>query len=195
MIQKIHQNPTALRIVQPKPDTGTGSVNLVLTLGLVASLLLTVPARAATDMDAQAGFAQAKAKQHEPDADHSGHDPQGNRTKGFHGVFYGYLPCNDCIGIKHTLSLKHNNNYLLVTQIVKEASREHYEKGKYTWDDKTRQVILTPNQENAPLRQYRIKDAGTLIQLDTSGNVITQDADRYILQRSDLAQTREVHMH
>ncbi|MGI9213523.1 MAG: copper resistance protein NlpE [Methylococcaceae bacterium] len=162
---------------------------------LIAGVMLSCPLQAATDTQAQEGFAQARARNREPDQDHGGHNMQTKPGAGFHGIFYGYLPCTECIGIKHTLSLKHNNNYLLVTQEVREASRELYEKGKYIWDDKTSQLTLTPNKEDQPTRRYRIKDEGTLIQLDSGGNVITKDADRYILQRSDMAQTREVHMH
>ena len=155
-----------------------------------------VPLQAATDTQAQEGFAQARARQAGPDADHAGHTrPKDDPDNRFRGVFYGYLPCQDCIGIKHTLSLKHHNNYLLVTQVVREASRELYEKGKYVWDEDNRRVTLTPSQPDQPPRLYRIRDEGTLIQLDADGNTITREADRYVLQRSDLAQTREVHMH
>lgn len=162
---------------------------------LISGFTLCCPLHAATDTQAQEGFAQARARNYEPNQDHSSHNMKNKPGAGFHGIFYGYLPCGDCIGIKHTLSLKHNNNYLLVTQVVKEASRELYEKGKYVWDDEKGQVTLTPNNEGQPPRRYRIKDEGTLIQLDPEGNIITKDADRYMLQRSDLAQTREVHMH
>lgn len=193
MIQNIRENTTFRDMIQRQYNTDPA--DLIRILWLVAGLLCTPSIQAATDMDAQEGFAQARAKQHEPGVDHSGHDMPAHRNNGFHGVFYGYLPCNDCIGIKHTLSLKHNNNYLLITQVVKEASREFYEKGKYTWDDEAKRVTLIPNKEDTIPRLYRIRDEGTLIQLDASGNTITREADRYILQRSDLAQTREVHMH
>jgi hypothetical protein len=82
-----------------------------------------------------------------------------------------------------------------VTQPAKEASREYYEKGKYTWDEENKIVVLTPNKETAT-RQYRIEDEGTLIQLDTDGSRFTGDeADRYILRRSDTVKSREVHIH
>lgn len=43
---------------------------------------------------------------------------------------------------------------------------------------------------------YRIKDEGTLIQLNDEGKQFTGDkADSYILRRSDTIQSREVHIH
>jgi uncharacterized lipoprotein NlpE involved in copper resistance len=63
--------------------------------------------------------------------------------KQFHGVFYGYLPCEDCDGVQTTLSLKNKNNYLLVTQPAKASSREFFDKGKYIWDEETSTVTLT----------------------------------------------------
>jgi hypothetical protein len=92
--------------------------------------------------------------------------------------------------------LKDNNNYLLVTQPAKESSREFYEKGKYTWDDDNKLVLLTPKNHESTTRQYRIKDEGTLIQLNDDGQQFTgEKANNYILRRSDTVQSREVHIH
>jgi hypothetical protein len=152
------------------------------------------PAMAKTDFEAQESYLKARVKSLEQNMDHSEHLKH-DKSLDFHGVFYGFLPCGNCNGIKTTLSLKQNNNYLIVTQPAKEASREYYEKGKYTWDEENKIVVLTPNKETAT-RQYRIEDEGTLIQLDTDGSRFTGDeADRYILRRSDTVKSREVHIH
>jgi hypothetical protein len=166
-----------------------------LALFLISSLLSAIPAMAATDLEAQESYARALAKSHQKESDHAAHVNNTDKSLEFHGVFYGFLPCNDCTGIKATLSLKQNNNYLLVTQPAKESSREFYEKGKYSWNDEDRTVVLTPKKGGTSIRHYRIENEGTLIQLNDDGTRMTNEADRYVLQRSDTAKTREVHIH
>lgn len=149
------------------------------------------PAMAESD---QAMFLKAREMQQQ-NVDHSKHAPV-NKALEFRGVFYGYVPCNDCDGIKTTLSLKQNNNYLLVTQPAKESSREFYEKGKYSWDDKTQLVTLTPRKGGTSTHRYHIEDEGTLIRLNEDGTKMMGDlADRYALRRSDTVKNREVHIH
>ncbi len=150
---------------------------------------------AATDLTAQENYLKARIKSHEQTTDHPVHIEPMEKSLEFHGVFYGFLPCTDCNGIKSTLSLKQKNNYLLVTQPAKESSRESYEKGKYTWNDETNTVVLTPRDESKT-RQYLIKDEGTLILLNSDGSPMKGDkSDSYTLRRSDSAKTREVHIH
>ncbi|MEC4750629.1 copper resistance protein NlpE [Methylomicrobium sp. Wu6] len=162
-----------------------------LALFLFSSLLSAIPAMAASDLEAQQGFARARAKSLHKDADHTAHENHPDKSQEFHGVFYGYLPCNDCAGVKTTLSLQQKNNYLLVTQPAKESSREFYERGKYNWDDENRTVVLTPKKEGTNSRRYQIADEGTLIQLNDDGIKL----DDYVLQRSDTVKSREVHIH
>jgi hypothetical protein len=153
------------------------------------------PAIAKTDFEAQEKYLRARVNSSQQNMDHSAHATPIDKSQDFRGVFYGYLPCNDCNGIKTTLSLKQNNNYLLVTQPARESSREFYEKGKYSWNDESRTVVLTPNKE-APIHQYHIEDEGTLIQLNSDGDRVPSElAERYTLRRSDMAKTREVHIH
>ncbi len=113
----------------------------------------------------------------------------------FKGVYYGYFPCKeeDCSGIKMTLSLKRNNNYLLVTQPAKSSSREFYDKGKFDWDDKSQTLVLTSNK-NASKKQYRIEDDSTLVQLSPDGALVG-DKDDYTLRRGDTMKSREMHIH
>jgi len=165
-----------------------------LTLFLITSLAA-VPAMAATDMNARDTFAKALAKNHEKEMDHSTHQNPTDKSLEFHGVFYGYVPCNDCDGIKMTLSLKQKNNYLLVTQPARDSSKEFYEKGKYSWNDENNTVVLTPTKGGTVTRHYRIEDEGTLIELDDEGIPMIHKGERYILERSDSAKTREVHIH
>jgi hypothetical protein len=166
-----------------------------LTLIFFSTLLSALhPAMAATDQAEQEKLLRARVLSNRQKSDHAAHLTPVDKSLEFHGVFYGYLPCNDCDGIKATLSLKQNNNYLLVTQPARESSKEFYEKGKYSWDDESHIVVLTPRQQSI-IRQYRIEDEGTLIQLNSDGSRMTGKSDRYILRRSDTAKSREVHIH
>ena len=167
-----------------------------LTLISFITLLFSLkPAMAESDMQIQERVLKAREKTNQQLTDHAAHVNPIDKSLEFHGVFYGFLPCNDCNGIKATLSLKQKNNYLLVTQPARESSREYYEKGKYTWNDENQTVVLTPNKESTT-RQYHIDDEGTLVQLSDGGVRMTGDeADRYILRRSDTVKSREVHIH
>jgi copper homeostasis protein (lipoprotein) len=128
--------------------------------------------------------------------EHAGHVAEASKGPDFKGVYYGYFPCKeeDCSGIKMTLSLKRNNNYLLVTQPAKASSREFYEKGKFTWNDNTRTVVLDP-KEDIPAKHYRIVDEATLIQLNADGSEMAGDQDDFTLRRGDTTKSREMHIH
>ena len=166
------------------------------TLVFFSMLVLTNSIFAATDISAQQKFLEARVSSHQQEGEHTNHLTAVEEGKKFHGVFYGFLPCDNCNGIKSTLSLKDNNNYLLVTQPAKESSREFYEKGKYSWDNENKLVLLTPKNHEATTRQYRIKDEGTLIQLNDDGTQATgADLEKYTLRRSDTVKSREVHIH
>lgn len=153
---------------------------------------------AKSDMELQEEALKAREAQRHEGMNHAMHAKQDDKTSGFRGVFYGYLPCEQagCDGIKQTLSLKPRNNYLLVTQYTKEFSmREYYEKGKYDWDDKTHILTLTPNKGDAAKRLYTIQDESALIQLDSDGGPMSGDQEDYTLSRSDKGKTRQVHIH
>lgn len=162
-----------------------------LALFLFGSLLFANPARAEIDLTAQTNYIKARAVGHQQKTDHAIHVNPTDNNQAFHGVFYGYLPCNDCPGIKMTLSLKQNNNYLLVTQSAKESSREFYEKGKYSWNDENHTLVLTP-RKGAATRQYLIDNKESLIQLNSDG---TRMSGEHILRRSDTVKSHEVHLH
>lgn len=148
---------------------------------------------AETDKQIQENALKARELSHGA-MDHSAH---ADAAKGkFRGVFYGYLPCHEpeCDGIKMTLSLNAKNNYLLVIQPAKPQNRESFEKGKYDWDEQEGVVSLNPNK-NAPQRRLAIKDDGRLLYLTSDGAHLRGDQDRYLLERSDQANNREMHIH
>ncbi|MEQ1620779.1 MAG: copper resistance protein NlpE [Methylococcales bacterium] len=171
----------------------TSKINVALFF--FSSLLSATTAIAATDLEAQDSFVKARIKNHEKTMDHSAHENQIDKSLDFHGIFYGFLPCKDCNGIKATLSLKQNNNYLLVTQPAKESSREFYEKGKYDWNDEKHTLMLTPTKGGTSIRLYQIENEGTLVQLNEDGSRASHDADQYVLRSSDTVKAREVHIH
>jgi len=167
-----------------------------LTLIFFSSLLLAYnSAMAESDMQIQEKVLKAREMSNQQNTDHDVHINPIDQSQVFRGVFYGFLPCKDCNGIKTTLSLKQHDNYLLVTQPARESSREYYEKGKYSWNEENHTVILTP-RNGSGIRQYHIENEATLVQLSSGGARMTGDeADRYILRRSDGLKQREVHIH
>ena len=110
------------------------------------------------------------------------------------GVYNGFLPCADCIGVKTSLALNANNTYILITQNVGKSPREFVEKGKFTWGDNNDKIILTPRDSSTP-RQYLVGD-DKLIELDGNGKRISgKQADSYILRRTDVAAQPPKHQH
>ena len=128
--------------------------------------------------------------------DHAGHAGPAEAAGQFRGVFYGYLPCQaeNCSGLKMTLSLNANNKYLLVSQPAKVFNRESFEKGAYAWNETKGTLVLTPYQD-APPRKLKIKDEGTLLYLSDDAAFKDGDQDKYLLQRTDKAGNREMHIH
>jgi len=127
--------------------------------------------------------------------DHAAHLKQLPEDERFKGVYFGYLPCDHCAGIKHTLSLKNRHNYLLVTQYAQASNKEFYEKGKYTWN-KSKQLVTLVARKDKKISYYRIKDGGdSLIKLDDEGRKMKGNQSQYELESSDTMNSREVHIH
>lgn len=151
------------------------------------------PAMAKSDKQTMGDVQRARemAKQN---GDHSKHRKPVDESQKFRGVYYGYLPCKHCAGIKMTLSLKNKQNYLLVTQYAQASTKEFYEKGKYVWDNKSRIVTLTARKDSS-IQKLRIKNEATLIMLSPEGATMKGNQDKYSLLRSDKNKSREVHIH
>ncbi len=151
---------------------------------------------AETDMQLQEKALKARELSQQGTMDHSAHASPEKEIGKFRGVFYGYLPCHEenCNGIKMTLSLNPKNNYLLVIQPAKPQNRESFEKGKYEWDE-TKGIVLLNSNKEVPQRRLAIKDEATLLYLKDDGMSVSRDQDRYLLQRSEKAGNREMHIH
>jgi copper homeostasis protein (lipoprotein) len=101
------------------------------------------------------------------------------------GLYYGFMPCDDCNGIKTTLALNKNGTYALYTQHMGKSEREFIEKGKFTWGNKDNVIVLTPRKGQSS-QQYFVGE-NVLIKLDEDGNRITGKlAERYVLHRKDI---------
>ncbi|MCX7069245.1 MAG: copper resistance protein NlpE [Methylococcales bacterium] len=103
------------------------------------------------------------------------------------GVYQGFVPCDDCQGVKTSLALNKNNSYILISQYVGKSPKEIVEKGKFTLNDASDTVILTP-RNSTQVRQYFIGEE-SLVQLDADGNRVTgKTADRYILRKMGISE-------
>lgn len=110
------------------------------------------------------------------------------------GVYQGFLPCDDCKGVKTTLALNKNNTYLLITQYVGKSEREIVEKGKFTVGDQNNTIALTP-RNSTQTRHYFVGE-NTLTQLDSNGNHITgEHANRYVLRRNEISSKAQTSSH
>jgi copper homeostasis protein (lipoprotein) len=108
------------------------------------------------------------------------------------GIYNGFLPCADCIGLKTSLALNKNNSYVLITQYVGKSPRDFVEKGKFSWSDKSNTIVLT-SRDGSTTHQYLVGE-NVLIQLDNNGNRITgKQADNYILRRTDVTSEPQSH--
>lgn len=151
----------------------------------------------ASDKQMMDKIQRTREKIRQKEGNHSKHRKPVDKSLRFRGVYYGYLPCESCDGIKMTLSLKDKKNYLLVTQYAQSSNREYFEKGKYTWDDTSHMVTLMPRKKTG-IHKFRIKvgeQGKTLIQLTPEGQPMKGNQDDYSLTRSDIKNLREVHIH
>ena len=115
--------------------------------------------------------------------DHDGHHAQNSLD--WPGIYNGFLPCADCMGIKTSLALNKNNSYIMITQFTGKSPRDFVEKGKFTWGDKDNTIVLT-SRDGSKTHHYFVGE-NELIQLDNTGNRFSgKEADRYILRRTDV---------
>ncbi|NOT84356.1 MAG: copper resistance protein NlpE [Methylococcaceae bacterium] len=108
------------------------------------------------------------------------------------GIYQGFMPCADCAGVKTTLAFNKNNSYVLMTQFIGKSDREFVEKGKFTWDNNSKTITLTP-RKSATTQQYIVEE-NSLIQLDPNGKRFTgKYAEHYVLRRKDVANEPQPH--
>jgi uncharacterized lipoprotein NlpE involved in copper resistance len=106
------------------------------------------------------------------------------------GVYFGFLPCADCGGIKTSLALNHNNTYILMTQNVGKSIREFTEKGKFTWTDEKNVMLLT-SRDGKVSHLYYVGD-NKLIEVDPATG---KHSSSHILERKDVMAKPPKHLH
>jgi len=125
-------------------------------------------------------------------AEHGEHHAQNNID--WPGIYNGFTPCADCIGVKTTLALNKNDTYMLITQYAGKSEREFVEKGKFSWNDKSNIITLTPRNSETT-HQYLVAE-NMLIQLDSKGErIMGKLADKYILRRNNVTESEPKHSH
>ncbi|WP_413615357.1 META domain-containing protein [Halomonas cupida] len=96
--------------------------------------------------------------------------------------FQGDLPCADCAGIRHQLSLLPDGVYSLNTTYLGEGEEARFhEQGKWSLDGSGDTLTLDDGEQP---RKWRVEDASTLEALDLEGNEIESTLD-YTLKRTD----------
>lgn len=154
--------------------TFTQHAKRILTLGLFAVVL--------------SGFNGVSAETVEhPDSTH-----KAQNSLQWPGIYNGLLPCEDCYGVKTSLALNKNQSYILIYQYTGKSPRDFVEKGKYVEGEKEGTIVLT-SKDGSTTRKYLVgKDM--LTQLDKGGELyIGNNAERYILHRTDVARTPPAH--
>jgi uncharacterized lipoprotein NlpE involved in copper resistance len=101
------------------------------------------------------------------------------------GIYIGFLPCADCVGVKTTLALNKNNSYILITQNAGKSDREYVQKGKFAAGAIANTIVLTA--KDGSTSHHYLAEGDKLVQLDSQGNRITGKlADRYVLTRNNI---------
>jgi len=113
-------------------------------------------------------------------------------TQEWPGVYNGFLPCDDCKGIKTTLALNNNGTYILMTQFVGKSPRDFVEKGKFAWNADSNTLVLT-SRDGSTKHEYGV-DENNLVKLDDNGNRVSGKlAERYILRRNVMPEAQQQH--
>jgi copper homeostasis protein (lipoprotein) len=118
----------------------------------------------------------------------------GKKSIDWPGIYNGFLPCDNCAGVKTSLALNKNGSYVLITQFVGKSPRDYVEKGKYVWDEKSNTIVLTSRKGDAVHRYFVGED--DMITLDEKGDRYTGKlADRYILRKTDVTSGGPIEQH
>lgn len=116
---------------------------------------------------------------------HDEHHAKGSQD--WPGIYNGFLPCDDCAGVKTTLALNKNGSYVMITQFTGKSPRDYVEKGKFSQGEKENTILLTPRKKGEDTHLYLVAE-DALITLDKNGNRFSgKEAERYVLRRTDVA--------
>lgn len=99
----------------------------------------------------------------------------------YYGTYTGILPCADCEGIKTTLQLLPDQQYVLhYVYEGKEPGNLYERTGSWSWEEDN--TTITLDNIDKP-NQYKVVE-NALIHLDRNGELITGElADQYRLEK------------
>lgn len=103
------------------------------------------------------------------------------------GTYEGIIPCADCEGIRTSLSLEDDKNYVLkTTYLGKKNATTNEVRGTYSWNKKGNTIILSDNENGA---SHYFVGENYLTQLDLEGNEINGDlAEKYVLDKKSVSE-------
>jgi copper homeostasis protein (lipoprotein) len=96
------------------------------------------------------------------------------------GTFEGVLPCADCPGIRHRLTLSSDRTYHLQTEYLDRPHGVRDEIGSWASSPDGKTLVLEGSREGA--RYFAIAAADRLTQLDTRGDVIASPASHDLVR-------------
>lgn len=109
--------------------------------------------------------------------------PDGSNSRNsldYLGRYQGVLPCADCQGIKTTLDLTEEFNYVMTRVYEGRDPKPFVETGTFRWDEAGGSIILTGNGDAVIFKVGENR----LIQLDRDGKTITGAlAGQYVLEK------------
>src|SRR5690606_9515171 len=96
------------------------------------------------------------------------------------GVYEGVIPCADCPGIEHRLTLEPSGTYQLVTRYLERSPAPRRVKGRFTWNEAGSTIQL--DQASYGLR-FQVGE-NRLWMLDPAGERISGPlAEHFILNK------------
>lgn len=115
-------------------------------------------------------------------AEHSGNESTEGALGKLPASFQGDLPCADCAGIRHHLSLFEDGIYSLEMIYLGKGEEARFdEQGEWSLDDTGKTLTLDDGEQP---RKWRVEDPSTLEALDLEGNEIESTLD-YTLKRTN----------
>ncbi|MXV38074.1 lipoporotein NlpE [Flavobacteriaceae bacterium Ap0902] len=98
------------------------------------------------------------------------------------GTYQGIVPCASCEGIDTEITLNEDGTYTKEEEYLGEEEETKFsENGSFVWNEEGTVVTLTPNDDAANNRMYKVEE-GRILALDADGNVVEGElAENYVL--------------
>lgn len=97
------------------------------------------------------------------------------------GIYEGIVPCADCPGIAHRLTLNQDGSYTLITRYLERSPTPQEARGRFTWDETGNRIQL--DQAGFGGLRFQVGE-NRLWMLNPEGQRITGPlADHYLLNK------------